>query len=386
MPGADVKGVAKLLGEEITELPWFNYNLGGSYGGKLSKKADNFTKTHGTIIAGIEHKMDVGSVIKRLLNNDFSEIAGFYVGILAFYTQKVLKNVEFLEDSAQNSLYKLIIRQKTHIRYKNDLKKIEKMTFDFKDFLYAASHNKKLFFDYNSALSVYKLQGDDAIFGILCQIFWVNRYCDKFSVQLINDLPIKLHIEVSDFLSGCHFPVMVSPYNGAIKWQKNGNGWFLYQKIDKKWRVLDCIGTNFTILAEKPLANRLNFIGGGGQTVPYVICQNWGEIIKTVAIFGQEVLIRDLRNDFFNHYWFVFGPNSKINVKYIRRGIWNDKKYYGIPIEYDNVSNHRNGHSITVTLNKEFCGFCDKKDICFSAAEAHDWFEIGEKCKTLWKN
>ena len=159
----------------------------------------------------------------------------------------------------------------------------------------------------------------------------------------------------------------------------------MYQKIGENWLVLDVGGTNFTILGDKPLANRLNFVAGGGKTVPYIICYNWGEIIDVVRHFGQKLLIRDLRNTLLDQYWFIFGPNSEINVKYIKNGIWNTSQYWGIPKQYDIVSNHRNGVGITVDLNKNFLRYCDEKDIVFNASEAYDWFEIGDICKTLWK-
>lgn len=383
--GVNIDEIAELLDYEITDLPWFNYDLGGYFGGKLGKNPDNFAKTHGIITPGTKKKMTFTKILNNLAKNDFTEITNFYVAILIFFTEKVLKNVNFDENFTKNTINSLFLDKKCPKKYENDLKKLININFSFEDFLFAASKNDNLFFDYDSALSVYKLQGDDAIFGILCQIFWVNRYCDEFSVKLIDYLPICLPIDVSDWLSGCSFPVVVSPYTNKLKWQKTSNGWFLYQKIDEKWLVLDCVGTNFTVLGDKSLANRLNFLSHGGQTVPYVICQNWGEIIDAVAYFGQNLLIRDLKNDIFDNYWFIFGQNSKINVKYIKNGIWNTSKYWGIEKYYEEVNNHRNGLGITVDLNMNFIGYCDEKDIVFDASEAYDWFEIGEKCKTLWK-
>lgn len=383
--GVPIKLIADLLDYEITDLPWFNYDLGGRFGGKLSKNADTFAKTHGKITPGTSKAPTFTKILKKLPNSDFSDITNFYVAILAFFTEKVLKNVDFDENFTKKTINSLFLDKKCPKRHENDLKSLINMDFDFEDFLYEASKNEKLFFDYDSALSVYRLQGDDAIFGILCQIFWVNKYCDKFSVRLIDYLPINLPIEVSDWLSGCVFPVVVSPCGDELKWKKNENGWFLYQKIDEKWLVLDVGGTNFTILGNKPLANRLNFLAGGGKTVPYVICNNWGEIINAVNHFGQKLLIRDLKNTIFDHYWFIFGPDSKLNVKYIKNGIWNTSQYWGIPKQYDEVSNHRNGLGITVDLNKNFISYCEEKDIVFNASEAYDWFEIGQICEKLWR-
>lgn len=383
--GVLIDEIADLLDYEITDLPWFNYDLGGRFGGKLGKNADTFAKTHGTIVPGTKKKMTFSKILNNLAKNDFSEITNFYVAILLFFTEKVLKNVDFDENFTKNTVNVLFSDKKCPKKYENDLKKLINVDFSFEDFLYAASKNENLHFNYDSAISVYKLQGDDAIFGILCQIFWVNRFCDDFCVCLIDYLPICLRVDVQEWLSGCNFPVVVSPFEGELKWEKNENGWFLYQKIGEKWLVLDCVGTNFMVLGDKPLSNRLNFLSGGGQTVPYVICYNWGEIIESVRFFGQKLLIRDLRNDIFTNYWFIFGPDSKINVKYIKNGIWNTSQYWGIPITYDLVSNNRNGLGITVDLNKNFISYCDTKDIVFDASEAYDWFEIGDICKTLWK-
>ena len=329
--GVLIDEIADLLDYEITDLPWFNYDLGGRFGGKLSKNADTFAKTHGKITPGTKKAVTFTKLFKKIDENDFSDITNFYVAILLFFTEKTLKNVDFDENFTKNTVNVLFSEQKCPKKYENDLKNLLNLDFNFEDFLFAAKSNENLHFDYDSALTVYKLQGNEAIFGILCQIFWVNKYCDKFSTRLIDYLPIVLDVEVSDWLSGCSFPVAVSPYQKELKWQKNENGWFLYQKIDEKWLVLDCGGTNFTLLGDKSLGNRLNFLSGGGQTVPYVICYNWGEIIECVKFFGVNLLVRDLKNDIFDNYWFIFGPNSKINVKYIKNGIWNTSQYWGIP-------------------------------------------------------
>lgn len=382
--GIDLQKIGEFIGYEPVEIPWFNYELGGGYGGRLSKNADTFKKTHGSISIGTERNLKLSKVLNCLLKQDFTNIAGFYVGILAFFTEKILKNVEFCDDIKINSLYQLIVKRKINIKYYEKIKKIAKINFNFEDFLKEAANNPKLLFNLESALYVYRLQGNDAIFGILCQIFWINRYCNEFSVHLIDCLPITLPIKVEDWVSGCHFPVMVSPGSNEFKWKCNSNGWFLDQKIDNEWLTLDCVGTNFTILGDKPLANRINFISKGGKSVPYFICYNWGEVMHAVEVFQQKVLIRDLSNDIFNHYWFILGPKTKLNVKYIKNAIWGTSKYWKIPIQYNNLSNHRNGHNITIDLNANFVQFCDKDDIIYGPSEAYDWLEIGAICKTFW--
>lgn len=371
--------IGQLIDEEPYYMNWFNYDLGGGFGFALNRTGKKHSN-RGAIVQGINKDISVQRVMKMANNGDFDEIAGFYPAILLFFGKKFIDKVDFSDTRGNNRVSRLIDNLKGPSRLEADIRDFVKQDFDFIAFLEACGRNEKLNFDVNSAISVYKLQGDGAIFPILCQVFYVNKYCDGVSVALIDDLPVQLPVQVSNYVSGCHFPVAVSPSSNDFKWLENQNGHFLYAKYGGEWRVLDVVGVGRMNLSNYSLANRLNYLGGGGEAVPYLICWNWGEIIDAYHYFGSNLLIRDLKNDIFNHYWFNFGPNSLINVKFENNMINGRKKdAFVSPVQLDLPTRQR--LYITLRLNGEFYSYCDKEDVFFSDIEVRDWFELGKMLK-----
>ena len=378
----NVQAIADLINDQSFDMNWFSYHFAGGWGSRLTKYRKKGA-AQGIFSPGISNEVTISKVYKKLQNNDFSDIAGFYVAILCFFGEKIYENLDFVEKIPKNSVNKVVSALECPIQYKNEVYEICHTDYDFIDFILAASKLEKTNFDPNSAISVYKLQGDRAIFRILCQMFYNNKGIDKLSVCLINDLPINLPVHIDDFVSGCYFPVAVCPAVSEFQWSENQNGWFLYGKYGENWRVMDVAGVGRVCLAHYSLGNRLNYLASGGEVLPYVICWNWGDIINAYHYFGSNLLVRDLKNDLFEHYWFVFGPNSKLNVRckdgFLAFSAQNCVKS-NFSAEVDNFMNNEVNYLIT-DLQANFVDFCRKNDVFFSDSEAGDWYEIGELLK-----
>ena len=374
-----VDKIGELIDEKPYTIPWFAYDLGGGWGVKLSKN-NRKNRNFGAVIQGINKDISIQQVMKYANNGNFDEIAGFYPAIFLFFGKKFIDKVDFCDKSGRNRISRLIdnLKGPTHLEPK--IRDFLEQKFDFLPFLEACGRNSNLNFDVNSAISVYKLQGDAAIYPIICQIFYVNKGIDKVTVQLINDLPIDFSIDVNDYVSGCHFPVAVSPSPSDFRWQNTQNGHFLYGKLGENWLCMDAMSTGSINLSNYALTNRLNYLGGGGECLPYVICWNWGEIIDAYRYFKHDLLIRDLKNTIFDHYWFNFGLNSLINIEY-RNNMVNDRGDYAFPIDIMADIPTSTKQYLTVKLTGKFVKYCDKQDICFSKSEVFDWFELADLLK-----
>ena len=375
----NIKAIADLIDEKPFNMNWFSYDLMGGWGSRLTKYSKKGA-AQGITTPGISNETSIIKVYKKLKNNDFNEIAGFYVAILCFFGEKIYKNLEKVEKIPKNSINKVVSALQYPEKFANEIYEICHSKYDFIEFLKAANHLERTKFDLDSAISTYKLQGDAAIFSILCQIFYINKGIDSLHTSLIKDLPVTLPIEISDFLSGCNFPVAVSPSVTQLKWQENQNGWFLYGKYGEKWLVMDVAGVGRTNLSNYALTNRLNYLGGGGECLPYIICWNWGEIIEAYYNLGSDLLIRDLRNDLFSCYWFNFGLKSRLNVVF-KDNLINGKGEFAISANIDTDLITKQSTYLTVDLEGNFINYCDKKDVFYSKSEVFDWFELGNYLK-----
>ena len=366
--------IGELIDEKPFQIPWFAYDLGGNWGSKLSKSGRK-KRNFGSVIQGIDKDISVQKVMKLANNGDFDEIAGFYPAIFLFFGEKFINKVDFNDGRSRNRISRLVDNLKGPKHLKDKILDFVKQDFDFLAFLEACGRNKKLNFDLDSAISVYKLQGDQAIYPILCQIFYINKGIDCLTVQLIDDLPIDFPIKVSNYVSGCQFPVLVSPSPSQFLWKNTQNGHFLYGKVDEKWFCMDVMSSGSINLSKYTLANRINYISAGGQSLPYIICWNWLEIIKATQHFSDTVLIRDMRNTIFNHYWFNFGLKSLINVEFKENTVNLDSHYaFKVNLQSDIPTSKK--QYLTLQLDGKFIKYCKKEDICFSKAEVYDWFEL----------
>ena len=371
--------IGRLIDEKPYNIPWFSFDLGGGWGSRLTKY-NKKGAARGIITPGIGNEVSIIQVHKKLKNNDFTDIAGFYVAILCFFGEKIYEKLDFVEKIPKNSINKVVSAQKCPKHLKGKIYDICHGDYDFLDFISAASRLERTNFDEKSAISTYKLQGDAAIYPLLCQMFYVNKGVGQLSPCLISQLPIQLTVQVSNYVSGCNFPVVVSPAVDNFEWQENQNGWFLYADYKGEKRVLDVAGVGNVNLSNYALTNRLNYLGGGGKAIPYLICWNWGDIIEAYHYFDSDLLIRDLKNDLFTNYWFVFGLDSLLNVRF-RGGFINFDKNYLVEPNFNSsfisVDKHANAYLIT-DLAGNFVDYCDKKDVFYSDSEVFDWFELGK--------
>lgn len=374
--------IGRLIDEKPYNTPWFSFDLGGGWGSRLTKY-NKKGAARGIITPGIGNEVSIIQVHKKLKNNDFTDIAGFYVAILCFFGEKIYEKLDFVEKIPKNSINKVVSAQKCPKHLKGEIYDICHGNYDFLDFISAASRLERTNFDEKSAISTYKLQGDAAIYPLLCQMFYVNKGVEQLSPCLIPQLPVQLTVQVSNYVSGCNFPVAVSPAVDNFEWQENQNGWFLYADYKGEKRVLDVAGVGNVNLSNYALTNRLNYLGGGGKAIPYLICWNWGDIIEAYHYFDSDLLIRDLKNDLFTNYWFVFGLDSLLNVRF-RGGFINFDKNYLVDPNFNSsfisVDKHANAYLIT-DLAGNFVDYCDKKDVFYSDSEVFDWFELGKMLK-----
>lgn len=381
--GVNINDIAKIIEcEDIFDPVWFNYSFNGGWGNRLAKYKKKGSG-NGTFTPGIGNEVSIPMVYKKVKDKKFDDVAGFYVAILCFFGEKVWEKLDFVEKIPKNSINKVVSALQCPEKYKDEVYEMCHTKYDFVDFISAAAKLEKTNFDEKSAISVYKLQGKAAIFPLLCQMFYQNKGADRISPCLISQLPVQLPIEVSNYLSGCHFPVMVSPASDEFKWEENDNGHFLYCKIDDNWLVLDVVNVGRFNLSNYALANRINYLGGGGRTVPFVICWNWGDVIEAYHTLGSDLLVRDLKNDFFHHYWFVFGLDSLLNVRF-KGGKINSEADYVVEPGFNGslISLNKHGIAYLITnLRADFVDYCDKKDVFYADSEVFDWFEIGKMLK-----
>lgn len=364
--------VGELIGEEPYYVPWFPYDLGGGYGFNSNRK-----NAIGGVISGVDRDVRINIIAKKIKKEGFDGVAGFYVGILCFFGDRFYDRIDMGKNDYK-SVSSIVNALKCDSSQKTPLYELCYGEYDFVEFAKAAAELDKVSFDVDSVLSVYRLQGDKAIFGLLCQMFYTGVFVESISPGLVPGVPIELNMEVSNYLSGCHFPVAVCPNPDGLVWRENDNGWFLYGAYKDEELVVDVAGVGSVNLSNYALANRLNYFGGGGRSVPYLVCWNWLDVVNAYHHFGEDLLVRDLRNDLFTNYWFVFGPNSLLNVRYThdhintttdflieRKGLY---KYSPT----DKVASY-----ITITLNGDFVDTCKKSEVFYSDEEIYDWFEIG---------
>lgn len=379
MPRAvNVEKIAEELGEQPFDPIWASYVFGGGWGNHLTKYRRKGMSS-GRFVPGLPQNRAIGPLKRGAEKGDFTGYAGFFSGILCFYGDRLWDKFTFIDNDNQNRINSIVQNLEAPISVKDDLYEICHSKYDFEAFVRAASTNDELSFDPDSVIAVYRLQGDKAIFQLLCQMFYVNRGVEKLNACLIDDLMVDLPIEVSNYFSGCAFPVVVSPKVTDFKWKTIDNGWFLYAKYNDEWRVVDVAGVGRVVLANNSLSNRLNYLANGGLVLPYLVCWNFGDIIEAYHYFGGDLLVRDLKNTLFDHYWFYFGADSKVCVR-SKDGFINSESSNQVKF-FDGMRSDLSKSSINyliIDLLGRHVGECRKEDIVFSDSEVKDILEIGQ--------
>lgn len=332
----------------------------------------------------INYEIKVGSFTHRALNNDISgRMLSFAAGVCLFCLNNRTK-IEFDRDMPNNYTHLMaVIKDDFHfpINSESKIRKIIKKKYDFKQFLEDLRDDKNLFCDIDSALFVYDLQGKDAIFHILCHVFTKFKRNIRFSCPLLLSCDIKKFPEISDYVSGTTFPVVVSPFSKKLRWQARNNGHFLETEIGGEWFVLDCAAVGHRTIAKESLSARKQFWAAGGDVVPYFVCDNWLDVVEAVGHFGTDVLVRDFRTDLFGGYWSKFGPNALIDVTQKNGKIGVGRSYQtGIKVNWKT----KEATNCTMDLSKKVRKKASRTP-CFGVDEVKDWFELGELCRTAMK-
>ncbi len=252
--------------------------------------------------------------------------------------------------------------------------------FDFKEYLNACRQAEAVDCDIDSAITVYDLQGDEAIYHIICNVFTKLYTNSRFSCLLLPDCKIKWKPEISEYASGTTFPVIVSPFSKKTRWVERNNGFFLETYVNKQWYVIDCAQIDWFTLFNESTSARRHYWAAGGEVVPYLICHTWEEIVEAVGHFGRDVLVRDMRTNLTNGYWFKFGPKAKVNVRRKGRRIAAKGNSSASSEYYEIMKREKEGY-YTVTLDmKERKKAPSELPLPFTGAELNDLFELGNMC------
>lgn len=263
------------------------------------------------------------------------------------------------------------------VGFEDKFEKLCEKSYDFREFLNYLRTHEEIKCNIDSALFVYDLQGDEAVFHILCHVFTKMTRDIRFTCPLLHGCDIQMFPEISSYASGTTFPVVVSPFSKKLRWQERNNGWFLETELGGEWFVLDCLGVGHYNMGKESMSARKQYWAVGGDVVPYVVCWNWLDIVEAVGRFGTDVLVRDFRTGLFDGYWFKFGPNALIDVKAKGRKIGCGGKW-NLGIESDYAG--KKAINCTMNLKKEVIREKTNNEPCFSADEAADFFELGELC------
>lgn len=332
----------------------------------------------------INYEIKVGSFMHRALQDNISgRMLSFAAGICLFCLNNGVK-LHFDRDMPNNYTHLFaVIKDDFHFPIKSEekMRKIQGLNYDFEYFLECLKDDDKLSCDIDSALFVYDLQGDEAIFHILCHVFTKMGRKIQFSCPLLLSCDIKKFPEISDYVSGTTFPVVVSPFSKKLRWQARNNGHFLETEIGGEWFVLDCAAVGHFNVAKESLAERKQFWAVGGDVVPYFVCYNWLEVVEAVKYFGTDVLVRDYRTPLFEGYWSKFGPNALIEVTQKGGKIGVGKKFNtGVRVNWKT----KEPTNCVLTLSKQLKKKAGRTP-CFGVDEVKDWFELGELCRTASK-
>lgn len=332
----------------------------------------------------INYEIKVGSFMHRALNDDISgRMLSFAAGVCLFCLNNGV-NLSFDRDMPNNYTHLMaVLRDDFHFPIKSEekMQEIKQKSFDFRGFLEDLRDDINLFCDVDSAIFVYDLQGDEAIFHILCHVFTKFKRNIRFSCPLLLSCDIKKFPEISDYVSGTTFPVVVSPFSKKLRWQARNNGHFLETEIGGEWFVLDCAAVGHHIVGKESLSARKQFWTVGGDVVPYFVCYNWLDVVEAVGHFGTDVLIRDFRTDLFGGYWSKFGPNALIDVTITRRKVGVGQKFNtGVKVDWYTNDKRNCVLNLSGDIIKKESG-----QPCFSVDEIKDWFELGALCRTAIK-
>ena len=380
----DVEKWSRIFDKPYVQREWIGYNIHHGYIRYHHLKNLRNGKVSNQAVRNLNQRF-VG-MLKGIINEDWDKCASLYTGFMAFLFKDIQDQITYF-DTDLRAFEVYTYRMCEELRFpswaRERMEKIFNMKPDFEGFLRACAKIERINFDLDSAINVYRMQGDEAIFSILMQIFYQQTDKPLIYVSLTPGIPIKWLPKPSPYVSGTSFPVVVTPYSNKFHWYENDEGWFL---VDEHDNVIDCAGVGLYSCYHDHLANRLAFISRAGHIndQPYVICWTWKEIVDAVGLFKtRNVLVRRLNEDMLNGHWFKFGLDGLLTLYVGQNGNISANKH-GTSIKGINLAGHFNvvRERYVCSLSGEVFHQATTENVVWDKEEIKDWFYLGKMCRT----
>lgn len=375
---------SKRLNLPYYKQEWFNYKVG-------LKNRHGDTNTASFLQVGhvwnFETRRNTNqklhSMLNSIINDDWKYAGSLYAGLIAFCLKYCKDEISYYEDNRGKNLVS-VSRCCEELKFptwcRERLEKIFTLTPSLENFLHNFDDVPQVDFDVDAALMVYKMQGEKAIFSILMQLFFRYRYVTGTTANLVPELPIIWTPEVSDFVNGTTFPVVATKFSNDLKWEKNDEGFFLFDEFDNP---IDCACVGSFSLFNTNLGNRLSFLERSGVCPNYVICWSWGDLVNAVGQFNGDILVRNLSGKFYG--WFKFGLEGKMAVWTEDGYVYSKKGNKRIPNL--RIMSYPGEGRWTAIINLAGERVDDKLDeeVVWNWEEMCDWLELGKWCKEKLK-
>lgn len=385
MKKVDVYDLGAKIGKVGYKRSWVNYKFGNGYGQAIEGTTIKTVDPSRGYIFNNQPTLTVRGFVRAFNEKDWERLACFYGGVTAFCLSEDV--VIFSEDIKKDaSLGTCVLNLTFPSGFEADLKEIWKECRQkgryFVDFLDKCRTVENMKCNVDSALKVYEIQGLEAIFGILCQLFWTFRGVGNYNCCFIPQVSPISTPKIDNFVSGTTFPVVVSPFTTKFRWVWRNDGCFVECCVDGVWFVFDCISVGQYNLAQESTSARKNFWSNGGDVVPYLVCWCWGDVIDAVGHFNGDVIVRDFRTNFYNHYWFRFGLGAYLTVA------WQDARVLGRhsrrkgrnSLKLKGVVKEGRKTIVDINLNGDYLGN-SLHDVVYTQEEIDDWLEMADLIK-----
>ena len=202
----DAEKWSERLGLPYVKQEWFNYRLGTGWG---TRQNDNLRSNMVKVghIHNIEGKRNLtqklNSMLDSIINDDWEYAASLYGGLIAFCLKYCASDITYYKDNRKKNLVSVVkcceeLKFPTWCRSR--LEKIFKMKLSFENYLHIFDNVQQINFDIDSALMVYKLQGEKAIFSIfvgkilMIIFFFLMNLIILLIVQIVENLMFLMNL------------------------------------------------------------------------------------------------------------------------------------------------------------------------------------------------
>ena len=380
----DVEKWSRIFDLPYVQREWLGYNIQHGYIKHHNLKHLQMGKVTNQGVRNLNQRF-VG-VLKGIINEDWDSCASLYTGFIAFLFKNIQDQITFFDTDLRAYevyMYRMCEELRFPMWAKERMEKIFKMKPDFEAFLRSCKKIERINFDLDSAINAYRMQGDDAIFSILMQIFYQQRDKPVIHVSLTPGIPIKWTPKPSPYVTGTSFPVVVTPFSSQFRWIENDEGWFL---VDEYGDVIDCAGVGLYGCFNDHLANRLSFTSRAGHVnaYPFIVCWTWKEIVDALGVFKvRNVLVRRMNEDLLNGHWFKFGLDGLLTL-YIGKGGNVSVRKNGVTIKGITLAGQFNvvREKYICSITGEVLSRATTEEVVWDREELKDWFLLGEMCRT----